>query len=206
MTGLYMNQVPVICDVITYTVTVSFCHSTWIRYQSSVMSTLILLLFLSVTLQESGTSHLWCQHLYSYCYFLSLYMNQVPVICDVITYTLTVSFCHYKNQVPVICDVNTYTVTVSFCHFTRIRYQSSVMSTLILLLFLSVTLQESGTSHLWCQHLYFYCFFLSLYKNQVTVICDAYRVTERNSKSISVDITDDCYLILVKWQKETVTV
>jgi hypothetical protein len=70
-----------------------------------------------LSLQESGTSHLWCQHLYCYCFFLSL----------------------YKNQVPVICDVNTYTVTVSFCHSTRIRYQSSVMSSLMLLLFLSVT-------------------------------------------------------------------
>jgi Ni,Fe-hydrogenase I small subunit len=114
------------------------------------MSSFILLLFLSVALHESRTSHLWCQHLYCYCFFLSLYMNQVPVICD----------------------VNTYTVTVSFCHSTRIRYQSSVMSTLIILLFLSVTLQESGTSLLWCHHLYCYCFFLSLYKNQVPVICD----------------------------------
>ena len=176
------------------TVTVSFSHSTriryqssvmstlllllflsvttWIRYQSSVMSTLILLLFLSVTLQESGTSHMWCQHLYSYCFFLSLQESGTSHLWCQHLYCYCFFLSLYKNQVPVICDVNTYTVTVSFCHSTRIRYQSSVMSTLIILLFLSVTLQESGTSLLWCHHLYCYCFFLSLYKNQVPVICD----------------------------------
>jgi hypothetical protein len=48
----------VVCDVSAYTVVVSFCRSTWIRYQKcfnrSMTSVLILLLFLSVALHESG--------------------------------------------------------------------------------------------------------------------------------------------------------
>ena len=91
--------------------------SVWSPTKLSVRPECWSLIHLEGSVHESGTSHLWCQHLYCYCFFLSLYKNQVPVICDVITYAVTVSFCHYKNHVPVICDVITYAVTVSFCHY-----------------------------------------------------------------------------------------